>query len=767
MAIRLNTVSSRLYAGFGALVVIGIAVAGYGFWQLSNTRAQITEMNAVSANTVRVLEETRLVETLRRARQTYSESGDAGVAKEYKDAVTQTLGLLKESAANTISQERLAIYNSSDTAIADQGTQFDQMVQLKSQEAGAIAKLFSGDDAMSAATDKLVAAARDGKDSESIAAATNVERALLLVHVANWRFLTTHDPKGPATFAINADKAKTALSVMDKTASETLHPLVSALTAALVDYTANFITVSTTSLKRNEIDAKMGTQADDIQTQLGKAQATLVSDFAAAETNMQSDIASTMWWQGALAALATILGIVTAVLIARSIAGPLTRLTRSMKELAGGNDTIDIPGANRSDEIGGIAKAVEGFRQHSIAKREAESRAASEQAATRARRQEEIDQLVGFFGKAIGGVLKTSAEATSRMAQTSASLAESSVASSDQTKLVMNEIGQTAATVESVSAASQELSTSIAEIGRQASDSSRISAAAMEQSKEVVGKVEELRGAAEQIGTVVELINNIASQTNLLALNATIEAARAGEMGKGFAVVASEVKSLANQTAKATEEIGGQIAAIQASTLRAAEAIQGISGTVQKVNEIAGSIASAVVQQSAATQEIARSVEQVSSSTTAITQSMEKVSAAVGRSGDDAATVKQSATILSTDSEEVSHEVRDFLGALQNLADSEHFISYDINRSATATLAGRDIAGRVTTMSPGIATFAGALTASPGAVVELKVQGIERPIRARFVETGGGDALLQLPLNHAHLTEMGRILSHLTTAQAA
>jgi methyl-accepting chemotaxis protein len=250
-------------------------------------------------------------------------------------------------------------------------------------------------------------------------------------------------------------------------------------------------------------------------------------------------------------------------------------------------------------------------------------------------------------------------------------------------------------------------------------------------------------------------------------LNATIEAARAGEMGKGFAVVASEVKSLATQTAKATEEIGGQIAAIQASTVRAAEAIQGISGTVQRVNEIAGSIATAVVEQTTATHEIAHSVEQVSSSTAAITRSMEKVSAAVGKSGDDAAAVKQSATILTADSEAVSLEVKDFLGALQNLTEGENLSTYDINRSATITLDGREIAGRVTKMSPGIATFVGPLTTSVGTMVELRVDGIEPVIRARFVEMVAESAMLQLPLNHAHLTDMAQILSHLGTARAA
>jgi methyl-accepting chemotaxis protein len=370
--------------------------------------------------------------------------------------------------------------------------------------------------------------------------------------------------------------------------------------------------------------------------------------------------------------------------IQRGVVGPLGRVTAVMRRMTTGDLTDQISSDGRRDEIGAVTEAVLVFKRNAEEKVELERRDAQERS-LKSRRQEEVDQLIGFFGRSVAGTFETLSSASAEMAETSEVLQSSSQETSTQSQRVLSEVGQTAQTVQTVAAASQELAASIEEIGRQSNESSGIAAEAMRESHDAVEKVERLHTAAQEIGKIVDLINSIAGQTNLLALNATIEAARAGDAGKGFAVVASEVKSLATQTARATEEISGQIAAIQSATSSASEAISGIASTVGKVSEIAVAIASAVVEQSAATQEIARSVDQVSASTANVSASIESVGLAVERNSGSAAAVKRTAQSLADESQSLSAEVKGFLEALQNLGDGQELRTLTVDRSATLT----------------------------------------------------------------------------------
>jgi methyl-accepting chemotaxis protein len=479
------------------------------------------------------------------------------------------------------------------------------------------------------------------------------------------------------------------------------------------------------------------------------------------------DVRAELWsnalWLAAQILLVAVLVVGAAILVARGVTRPIDAMTSAMTALARGDNGVAIPALDRRDELGTMAKAVQVFKDNAVEKLRLEVAQTESRSASRIR-QEEIDQLIGFFGRSMSGSFESLSGASAEMSRTSTSLEGAAQTTGTQATQVLSEVEQTSLAIQTVAAASQQLSASIDEIGRQASESARGSSVAMQQAEDVVGKVDELRQAAEQIGNVVKLINSIAGQTNLLALNATIEAARAGEAGRGFAVVAGEVKALAEQTAKATSDIASQVASIQAATNGAAEAIQGISGTVRGVNETAVAIATAVEQQSAATQEIARSIEYVTTNAASVTRSMGQVQSAVDDTSGNAAEVKRTSAALSADTATLSAEVMDFLTSLRELGEDRQLSVLDVDLAATAMAGGKSFAGRVLKVSPGMALFDGPLQVPAGTLLELRIDSLDRPLQGRFVDRVAAGCQIQLLLNHDHLSFMEGAMTRLAAA---
>ncbi|MBX9648282.1 MAG: HAMP domain-containing protein [Xanthobacteraceae bacterium] len=348
------------------------------------------------------------------------------------------------------------------------------------------------------------------------------------------------------------------------------------------------------------------------------------------------------------------------------IARPMTRLNGALGEMAGGNLDVVIPGAGRGDEIGDLAKTVVVIRENAEqkARDEAETKINQDQIAARQRKAEMV-KLANDFEGAVGEIVETVSSASTELEASAGTLTSTAERAQELTTMVAAASEEASTNVQSVASATEEMASSINEISRQVQESARMASEAVGQAKATNDRVGELSKAAGRIGDVVELINTIAAQTNLLALNATIEAARAGDAGRGFAVVASEVKALAEQTSKATGEIGQQITGIQAATQDSVNAIKEISGTIEKLSEISSTIAAAVEEQGAATQEISRNVQQAAQGTQQVSSNITDVQRGASETGSASSQVLSAAQSLSGDSNRLKLEVGKFLNSVR------------------------------------------------------------------------------------------------------
>jgi methyl-accepting chemotaxis protein len=356
----------------------------------------------------------------------------------------------------------------------------------------------------------------------------------------------------------------------------------------------------------------------------------------------------------------------TCVFSVLTIARPMAALTKAMRDLADGNFAVVLPGLGRKDEIGDVAQAVETFKvkAEQKARDDAEARTMQEKTAAQ-QRQADMHRLADGFEAAIGEIIETVSHASTELEASAGTLTATAERAQEVTTMVAAASEEASTNVQSVASSTEELSSSITEISRQVQASARIAGDAVGQARATTERVGELSQAAMRIGDVVDLINTIAGQTNLLALNATIEAARAGEAGRGFAVVASEVKALAEQTAKATGEIGQQISGIQAATQQSVGAIKEISGTIERLSEISSTIAAAVEEQGAATQEISRNVQQAAQGTQQVSSHIVDVQRGAGETGSASSQVLSAAKSLAGDSNRLKLEVGKFLGTVR------------------------------------------------------------------------------------------------------
>ena len=365
------------------------------------------------------------------------------------------------------------------------------------------------------------------------------------------------------------------------------------------------------------------------------------------------------------AAVVLLFTLAVSTFVAQRITRSLQSMTAAMKDIAGGRLDAEVPGIGRGDEIGEMAEAVEIFKHNAVERRSLEAEQKEVESRAIARRKAEMEKMADDFEGAIGNIVETVSSASSQLEASATTLTSTAERAENLTTRVASASEQASTNVQSVASATEEMASSITEISRQVQESARMAGDAVGQARTTTDRVSELSKAATRIGDVVELINTIAGQTNLLALNATIEAARAGEAGRGFAVVASEVKALAEQTAKATGEIGQQISGIQAATQESVNAIKEISGTIEKLSEISSTIAAAVEEQGAATQEISRNVQQAAQGTQQVSSNITDVQRGASETGSASTQVLSAAKSLSGDSGRLKAEVSRFLTSVR------------------------------------------------------------------------------------------------------
>ncbi|WP_082559125.1 methyl-accepting chemotaxis protein [Methylobacterium sp. Leaf94] len=658
-------IRTRLYAGFGTLMLLiaGLGIASH--YQFAELSGQYENRNRIETNTRDIYTITGLTDRLIAQSFAYSATAKPETLVDLDQTRRSIVEIGDRVTRNTASDERRKVY----AQLPDGGRDLEQDVVRLGASGAALAeartRLFDEGNGLTRLNQAILQEIRANGSVAHLIQAQTYDSAVLLTRMSAWRFLTTLDPKGPTIFA---DYAQTAVAAGKALRALDPDPASAAAITRGEAAFASYIGAFQEAAKAMEDSRR---DFDGIKTKVAAIAAAGVQSRAVTEGRMKAVAATTEATvafgerlQQGLIALALILGGGMAVLIARSLIRPIAGMTEAMTRLAAGETAVVVPSQDATDEMSAMAKAVDVFRRNAIARIELEAQQVSERSA-RQRRADRVDELVKGFERTIGAAVGVVTAASTELDATARSMTGVADATSHQAQASSAAAEQTSANVQTVASAAEEMVASLREIERQVKQSNTVAAAATREAQATDVAMASLSAAAEQIGEAVTMISSIAGQTNLLALNATIEAARAGEAGRGFAVVATEVKELAGQTARATNEIGGHIAAIQQATAQAVTAIRQIGQTIGSVNSITETIAATVIEQTAATGEISRNAIEAAHGTEDVSANVARVLASAGETGSAAQQVMMAAGELSTQAVAVQREVETFLDAIR------------------------------------------------------------------------------------------------------
>jgi methyl-accepting chemotaxis protein len=666
--LRLRT---RIFAGFGMIIVLLLAIAAFGSYGLSVVGEEIDKMDGIAGNANRLQELALRMEMIQRGLAIYRVDADAASLKEVTDAEARAMALLEESAQNTLSEQRRTMFNGVIAKLRASMAKREHFVALLDTGLAERARLLTGSVALRSAVAGLADAASANDNQAEAIAATAVRSAVLAAETTSLQLLATQDPALVAVFTKDAATAREALSTLEQAASPQVRPLIPPLVASLGVFVTTADKASATLIEAEAVyTGQLRPELRDMQAVTGKLLERLLSGFNSTSAKAYAISSDTLTRQLGLSAAATIIGIILALLVARTISRPVNRMTAAMTRLASGDSGSEIPGHDHTDEIGEMARAVEVFRQQAIENSRLAAAQQREQAA-KARRQQAMDMHTQDFGRTVSGVMEGFMTAADNMRQAASQVADGARQTRASTSSTVDGAMASSQDLNAVAAATEQMALSINEIATQVAHVTTSVQAAVDRATETDTKVAGLSVAADRIGDVVRIITEIASQTNLLALNATIEAARAGEAGKGFAVVAGEVKALAAQTARATDQIGSQIVAIRHATGEAVTAVREVGAAIGDVETVAAAIAAAVEEQAAATREITNSVQQVTAATAAAADSLRHVLSIAEATDASSTAASEASEEVGRTAETLRSEVTEFLAAMSRGDEAE------------------------------------------------------------------------------------------------
>ena len=656
-------VRAKILGGSGVILLALAAVGGLSFLAFSNVANDFHEYSDAAALGSLSKELAGDFAALDRDANEFLLTEDAAILTKAEDQTKEMMAAIDQAKALARDEQE-----AKDIAeVAGKITAF----QAELQKVGELTKAQSalvdqviGADGVKLTADAAELAKKSASEgnADALTTARDAQLALARGQGALATVLGLDKDEALKTFEQSFAELDQALAALDKaTAGTDMRPMFEEVAGLTKQYHEAAEKVVEDHKGLQEVTEKeMAQTSDAAETVLGDFKDAISKEEESLNTDLKHTIDATEITILVTALVGFALGVVISLLISSGIARPVVLMAGVMKALGEGDRTVEIPARDNRDEIGEMAKSVQVFKEGLI---EAERLRAAQEAETQRQieRGKNMEALVTEFDQMISEVVGSVSSAATELQSTAESLSSTAEETARQSNAVAAASEQTSQNVQTVASATEELTSSIREIGNQVTESTRVVGNAVAQAEDTNAKVKGLFEAAQKVGDVVVLINEIANQTNLLALNATIEAARAGEAGKGFAVVASEVKNLATQTAKATEEIGGQIKAIQDSTNLSAQAIQAITVTINRVNEISTAIASAVEEQGAATQEISRNVQEASTGTAEVSSNIVGVTQASQQTSAGSTQVLSAASELASNGERLRKEVESFL----------------------------------------------------------------------------------------------------------